>query len=498
MDVIAGSVPRADGGPFQPADLMALWTSHGRNWVQLHSKLAAKGAQPVASPAMPSCAMCTRHHGIPTAAMPCHAMPHSCQPLPWLSCHTMPHDATLVTCLLQRRRRRRRWWRLHASVVWTPSSWHCWRISSMRRTRMAMVRPCCGTLHMHLRPVSMARPACKIAVSGCCCVLLLTLRVSLPTPACGPAGALDAVGLQRLLEGLGLEPTNRSVAALVQELAVPRTGGWEGRVGGCGCVGGCLPACAKLGYVFLALPSSGYCLSLHPAGLVTRGAFVQYVVSGGRTTPATAMTADTIPAAHRRADTLYRVYSIEQYTLAGALSEVAASALTPGLRAGTTLKDLAVVHHNQQQQAALAQGGDHQQQQQAQSEEQQRRVSSGGTPHALHLPTPFAKPAQVATPSSSFVQHSAGQPVPVPVLVDVHAAANESTGLLAWLGLKGGSELRATPGAAAQFGLLLLRAGDAGCLQGWLELAGWCCVAPTPLLHGQAACLMPQLNWPCQ
>ena len=57
MDVIAGSVPRADGAPFQPADLITLWTSHGRNWVQLHSKLAAKGAQPVSSPAMLSCAM---------------------------------------------------------------------------------------------------------------------------------------------------------------------------------------------------------------------------------------------------------------------------------------------------------------------------------------------------------------------------------------------------------------------------------------------------------
>ena len=44
MDVIAGSVPRADGAPFQPADLFALWLSHGRAWVQLHSKLAAKGA----------------------------------------------------------------------------------------------------------------------------------------------------------------------------------------------------------------------------------------------------------------------------------------------------------------------------------------------------------------------------------------------------------------------------------------------------------------------
>lgn len=45
------------------------------------------------------------------------------------------------------------------------------------------------------------------------------------------AGALDSVGIQRLLEGLGLEPTNRSVAALVQELAVPSTGVIWWRVG---------------------------------------------------------------------------------------------------------------------------------------------------------------------------------------------------------------------------------------------------------------------------
>lgn len=205
---------------------------------------------------------------------------------------------------------------------------------------------------------------------------------------------------------------------------------------------------------------------LHFAGLVTREAFVQYVVSGGRSTPAAAAGADTIPAAHRRADTLYRVYSIEQYTLAGALSEVAASALTPGLRAGSTLKDLAMAHHNQQQQHAAARAADQQRSvtqggQQAQAEEQQRRVSSGGTPSALHLPSPFAgQPAEVATPGSSFVQRAGGQPVPVPVLVDVQAAANESSGLLAWLGLKGGSELRATPGAATQLALLLLRAGE--------------------------------------
>ena len=40
------------------------------------------------------------------------------------------------------------------------------------------------------------------------------------------AGALNAAGLQRLLEGLGLDPTRRSLAALLRELAAPRTGGW--------------------------------------------------------------------------------------------------------------------------------------------------------------------------------------------------------------------------------------------------------------------------------
>lgn len=59
---------------------------------------------------------------------------------------------------------------------------------------------------------------------------LLVLAHGIPTHA----GALDAVGLQRLLEGLGLEPTSRSVATLVQELAVPRTGGRAGWRAGLG------------------------------------------------------------------------------------------------------------------------------------------------------------------------------------------------------------------------------------------------------------------------
>ena len=232
------------------------------------------------------------------------------------------------------------------------------------------------------------------------------------------------------------------------------------------------------GQLQLPKPRGPACLtSLAPptAGLVTREAFVQYVVSGGRTTPASAAGGDTIPAAHRRADTLYRVYSIEQYTLAGALSEVAASALTPGLRAGTTLKDLAVAHNQQQHRTAV-----NAHQLQPDGGEQQRRVSSSGTPAALHLPTPFAGQApEAGTPASSFVQRAAGQPQPVPVLVDVAAAATESTGLLAWLGLRGGSELRATPGAAAQFGLLLFRSG--GHSEGWMtksmRLRGKVCTA---------------------
>ena len=43
MDVISGTVPRQDGYPFQPSDLVGLWHSHGAAWVQLHSKLSAAG-----------------------------------------------------------------------------------------------------------------------------------------------------------------------------------------------------------------------------------------------------------------------------------------------------------------------------------------------------------------------------------------------------------------------------------------------------------------------
>lgn len=43
MDVIAGSVPLADGAPFQPADLFDLWLGQGQAWVALHSKMGAKG-----------------------------------------------------------------------------------------------------------------------------------------------------------------------------------------------------------------------------------------------------------------------------------------------------------------------------------------------------------------------------------------------------------------------------------------------------------------------
>lgn len=82
-------------------------------------------------------------------------------------------------------------------------------------------------------------------------------------------GALDAEGLRRLLEGLGLEPTRRGLAALAAELAAPRG-----------------------------------------SGRVPRHAFLAWVAAGGRApAPATAP-GGSIPA--RRADTLYRVYSIEQ------------------------------------------------------------------------------------------------------------------------------------------------------------------------------------------
>lgn len=46
LDVVCGSVARQDGSSFQPAELPALWQSHGRSWVDLHGKLAAKGEHP--------------------------------------------------------------------------------------------------------------------------------------------------------------------------------------------------------------------------------------------------------------------------------------------------------------------------------------------------------------------------------------------------------------------------------------------------------------------
>lgn len=51
LDVVCGSVPRQDGSPFQPSELPSLWQSHGRSWVDLHSKLAAKGEHPPAGTA---------------------------------------------------------------------------------------------------------------------------------------------------------------------------------------------------------------------------------------------------------------------------------------------------------------------------------------------------------------------------------------------------------------------------------------------------------------
>ena len=102
-----------------------------------------------------------------------------------------------------------------SSGAWTPSSCSCWRISLMPLTAMRMVGVClpCPQVFECLMRVE-AQPT---ASPHLCCPPLQT------------AGALDAAGLLRLLEGLGLEPTQRSVAALVQELAVPRTGGQVGQ-----------------------------------------------------------------------------------------------------------------------------------------------------------------------------------------------------------------------------------------------------------------------------
>lgn len=170
-----------------------------------------------------------------------------------------------------------------------------------------------------------------------------------------------------------------------------------------------------------------------------------------------------------------------QYTIAAAMNEVAAATLTPGMRSAPTLRDMALAHHAQQEAQQEAQQVQHARQGGDGSQaDEHRRVSSSGTPKHIQLEGGQQSPLARAHASLAAANEAASKQ---PVLVQeapqqAQLAAAEPGGLLAWLGLSAGSELRATPGAAAQFGLLLVRSGaragkcrDGPCWSSRLELS---------------------------
>ncbi|KAL6769007.1 hypothetical protein ACKKBF_B17105 [Auxenochlorella protothecoides x Auxenochlorella symbiontica] len=110
--------------------------------------------------------------------------------------------------------------------------------------------------------------------------------------------ALRAGDLQVLLRALGLEPSTLDIQMIMAELAIPRT------------------------------------------GLVSKEAFMQYVQYGGRP-PASAPDGPPSASGRRAVQSIYRVYSIEQYTLSAAIAELSAAALPSGLRPAGNLKELA-------------------------------------------------------------------------------------------------------------------------------------------------------------
>ncbi|GAB4822174.1 hypothetical protein N2152v2_009220 [Parachlorella kessleri] len=117
-------------------------------------------------------------------------------------------------------------------------------------------------------------------------------------------GAVTAAELRELLRGLGLQPTKRDVQTIMGELSIPRT------------------------------------------GLLSKEAFMQYVRCGGR-----------VQAAARR-PSVYRVYSIEQYTIANVLSELSAAQIAPGLiERGATMKEIAAAVMSQAGASGSAQSG---------------------------------------------------------------------------------------------------------------------------------------------
>ena len=225
--------------------------------------------------------------------------------------------------------------------------------------------------------------------------------------------------------------------------------------------------------------------------------------------------------------------SIEQYTLAGALSELAADALPPGVRQGaTTLNDLAAAHHRQQHGVEAGPAGwqdvgsslGDASSSSSSSECDARSVQAGvglvspteSPVRHIYLPgqprSPFSRdqhgsgtllagaaavPPQAPTyqrqdalkmpltsssvPSADSSMHASQQQQEPPVQVEVQQQAAARRGPLAWLGLSAGTELRTTPGAAAQFRILLFRSG------GWLGGRVCVCVAAQQPLWAASA-----------
>jgi hypothetical protein len=284
-------------------------------------------------------------------------------------------------------------------------------------------------------------------------------------------------------------------------------------------------------------------LDVPRSGLLTKQAFLHYVLSGGRAAaPTPGAIAGGIPARQqRRADTLYRVWSIEQYTLANALSELSASGLAPGVReaGAATLRELAAAHHAQEEaaegqlsqqteaasEADACSGGDLRSSeggdassiragggQQSSLTSSSRQLSFTESPvRHLHLPgqpqSPFSQgqgqgqhegasaAPQAFQRQKAFKAPPAVRPTPVPVLVEVQQEqqGGASEGLLAWVGLSAGKPLRTTPGAAAQFGILLFRSG------GWpvtcLSADAQSMPVPACTLHGAAAVAAADRRW---
>lgn len=122
--------------------------------------------------------------------------------------------------------------------------------------------------------------------------------------------AINGGELQTMLVKLGVEPTSADVQMIVTELADAQS------------------------------------------GLISKHAFLQYVRYGGR--PPTSDPSEQQGEAQRRVDSLYRVYSIEQYSLGSALAEIAAAQLPEGLKVGpnggtSSLKNMATAANVDQQ-----------------------------------------------------------------------------------------------------------------------------------------------------